>query len=225
MATLTNLINRVIVRLSLVPGSSTQLYAEDRIGEMIQHKFDVLFTEEFWPQFNKWRTSTLDGTLGIVTEDLSAITFPLKEFADIRVIFLEGRSTKLTKMPTLVNPDTLTGVTPMFYEGFQGTDTLTVAQRVFQIRPLTATGQITYSYRNKPDDFVAADTVDFDIQALILGAAWDYLEDDGTNPGATDKMQGMFEARVNQIKTELHSGPIPLDVSATNPSQFEFTEL
>ena len=44
MAKLKDLIIRVTERLSQVSGTGVQIYAEDRIGEMIQHKFDVLVT-------------------------------------------------------------------------------------------------------------------------------------------------------------------------------------
>ena len=47
MSTLTELIVRVEDRLSMVSGQGAQIYAEDRIGEMIQHKFDVLFDLRF----------------------------------------------------------------------------------------------------------------------------------------------------------------------------------
>ena len=71
MATLSTLIDRVADRLSMVAGTGVQTYAEDRIAEMIQHKFDVLFDEIWWPQFLTWETLTLDGTLGVVTIDLT----------------------------------------------------------------------------------------------------------------------------------------------------------
>ena len=51
MSTLSQLIVRTADRLSMVAGTGVQTYAEDRIAEMIQHKFDVLFDEVFWPQF------------------------------------------------------------------------------------------------------------------------------------------------------------------------------
>jgi hypothetical protein len=71
MSTLSQLIVRTADRLSMVAGTGVQTYAEDRIAEMIQHKFDVLFDEVFWPQFLSWAKLTLDGTLGLVTTDLT----------------------------------------------------------------------------------------------------------------------------------------------------------
>ena len=77
----------------MVAGTGVQVYAEDRIAEMIQHKFDVLFDEVFWPQFLTWATWTLDGTLGVVTTDLTDL---VKRFEDVRVVFPENSNTALT---------------------------------------------------------------------------------------------------------------------------------
>jgi predicted nuclease of predicted toxin-antitoxin system len=206
----------------MVAGTGVQTYAEDRIAEMIQHKFDVLFEEVFWPQFLTWATWTLDGTLGVITTDVTAL---LKRFEDIRVVFPSGSNTPLTKMsPLTTNPFELSGTTPIHYESLGPTDANKVT-RVFQIWPKAATGTIVVQYRTRPDTFVATDEIDFDDQALILGAVFDYLEDDGTNPNATQKFQLLFEARVTQLKNTFNSAPISLDPLTALPQTFSFTEL
>tara|TARA_Y100000310_G_scaffold96855_1_gene94568 strand:- start:376 stop:1047 length:672 start_codon:yes stop_codon:yes gene_type:complete len=222
MATLTQLVDRVAARLSMTTGTGVQIYAEDRIAEMIQHKFDVLFEEVWWPQFTTWAQWTLDGTLGIVTTDLTDL---VKRFEDIRVIFPENSTTPLTKMsPLTTNPYELSGTQPIHYESLGPTDS-NLTSRVFQIWPKTATDDIIVQYRTKPDTFVATDTINFDDQALILGTTFDYLEDDGTNPNATQKFQLMFEARVKQLKNTFNSAPISLDPVTAIPQTFAFTEL
>jgi|TARA_R110000822_G_scaffold12978_2_gene46646 hypothetical protein len=222
MSTLTELVTRTADRLSMVAGTGVQTYAEDRIAEMIQHKFDVLFEEAFWPQFLTWATFTLDGTLGIVTTDLTSL---LKRYEDIRVVFPEESTTPMTKMSALTtNPFTLTGTTPIHYEALGPTDTNQVS-RVFQIWPKSATGDIVVQYRTKPDTFVSTDEIYFDDQALILGATFDYLEDDGTNPNASQKFQLLFEARVKQLKNTFNSAPISLDPVTALPQTFSFVEL
>jgi hypothetical protein len=222
MSTLTELITRVEDRLSMVSGQGTQIYAEDRIAEMIQHKFDVLFTEEFWPQFCRWAQYTLDGTLGVITTDLTSL---VKDVEDIQAIFHNTNSSPIPKLnPSTVNPFGLSGARPLHYEGLS-TSFTNYASRVFHIWPHTATGILTMRYRTKPDTFVATDEIYFDDQALILGAVFDYLEDDGTNSNATQKFQAMFEARVMQLKDSLNSGPLSLDPAAGLPATFAFTEL
>lgn len=206
----------------MVAGTGVQTYAEDRIAEMIQHKFDVLFSEVFWPQFLTWEQLTLDGTLGVVTSDL---TNSVKRIEDIRVIFREGTNVPLTKISALTtNPFQLTGTIPIHYEAL-GPGATNKTTKVFNIWPKTSTGDIAIQYRTKPDTFIGTDEIDFDDQALILGATFDYLEDDGTNPAATQKFQLLFEARVKQLKNEFNSAPISLDPVTSIPQSFSFVEL
>ena len=222
MSTLSQLIVRTADRLSMVAGTGVQTYAEDRIAEMIQHKFDVLFDEVFWPQFLSWAKLTLDGTLGLVTTDL---TNTVKRFEDIRVIFPENSNTPLTTISGLTtNPFELSGTTPVHYEALGPTSTYKTT-RVFNIWPKASTGDIILQYRTKPDTFVSTDEIDFDDQALILGTVFDYLEDDGTNPNATQKFQLLFEARVKQLKNTYNSTPISLDPVTSTPNTFTFVEL
>ena len=222
MPTLQQLIDRAADRLSMFPGTGVQVYAEDTLGEMIQHKFDVLFEEAYWPQFFSWAQWTLDGTLGIVTTDLTDL---IKRFGDIRVVFPENSSTPLTVMSALTtNPFELSGTTPIHYESLGPADD-NKTSRVFQIWPKTATGNVIVGYRTKPDMFAVIDEVDFDDQALILGACFDYAEDDGTNPNATQKFQLLFEARVKQLKKTLNNTPISLDPVTALPQSFSFVEL
>ena len=222
MSTLTELIVRVEDRLSMVSGQGAQIYAEDRIGEMIQHKFDVLFSEEFWPQFCTWTQYTLDGTLGVVTTDLTNI---VKDVEDVQVMFHNDNSTPIPKLnPSTVNPFGLGGTRPLHYEGLSSSFS-NFTSSVFHIWPHTSTGTLTVRYRTKPSTFVSTDEIEFDDQALILGAVFDYLEDDGTNTNATQKFQAMFESRVMQLKNSLNSGPLSLDPAAGLPATFTFTEL
>lgn len=196
-----DMIQEVITRLSMYAGTSAQTYAEDRIGAMIQHKFDVLFDEEWWPQFCAWAEYTLDGSTGVVTADLSSV---VKEWKDIRVIHAEDKRTPLPLLPHSINPYTLSGTTPMYVEFYDS------ATKIFRIWPLAATGDVQLHRRTKPTDFADDDDVNFDSEALILGACWDYSEDDGANPGAIEKFKNMFEARVRQLKKQLANLPTTL---------------
>ena len=222
MATLSQLVARTADRLSMVAGTGVQVYAEDRIAEMIQHKFDVLFDEVFWPQFCTWYTWTLDETLGVVTADLTDI---LKRYEDIQVKFPENSNMALTKLSNLTtNPYELTGTTPVNYEAL-GPTVSNKTTKVFRIWPLASTGNVVVRLRTKPDTFTSEDEIDFDDQSLILGSVFDYLEDDGTNPNATQKFQLLFEARIKQLKNNFNSAPISLDTATSIPQTFSFVEL
>ena len=222
MATLSQLVARTASRISMVAGTGVQTYAEDVLGEMIQHKFDVLFAERFWPQFCSWNTWTLDETLGIITTDITDL---VKDIDDIQIIYPENSNTPLTLLSaSTVNPFELAGTTPISYEQLGPLDD-NVTSRVFQIWPKAATGNIISRVRTKPDTFAPEDTINFDDQALILGAAFDYCEDDGTNPAQTQKFQLLFESRVKQLKRKADKAPISLDPVTTIPQSFTFTAL
>jgi hypothetical protein len=217
MSTLSQLIVKVQNRLSMVAGTGVQIYAEDVIADMIQHKFDVLFDEAWWPQFTTFQTFTLDGTNGQVTTDVTNL---IKRFDDIRIIYRAGGNTPITKLsPTSTNPFELAGTTPIHY------DSDTAVDKVFHVWPKTSTGNIVVQYRTKPADFTSEDTINFDDQALVLGSVYDFAEDDGTNPNATQKFQNLFETRVKQLKNNLNSAPISLDPVTSLPTSFSFVEL
>ena len=208
-------IQLVIRRISQVPGTSVQVYAEERIGDMIQHKFDVLFEEVWWNQFLHWQAATLDGTTGVVTIDLSTLTLNgadigLKRFEDLERVIPGTRNRGLKRFPDVINPDNVTGDVPRFLEAIGD------ATKVFRVLPITAVGALNIHYRSKPNDFALGDSINFDTQALVLGAAADYLDDDGTNPGATDKMSGYFESRIKQLKKSRSWLPHALDPRITD---------
>jgi hypothetical protein len=222
MSTLAEIVTRVEDRISMVAGTGVQTYAEDRIAEMVQHKFDTLFDEVFWPHLSVWSQWTLDETLGVVTADLTDL---IDRFDDIQAIFPENSNSALTKLAsTTTNPFQLSGTTPIHFDAL-GPDVSNVVTKVFHIWPKAATGDVIVRYRVRPAPYVSVDEVNFDDQALILGAAYDYLEDDGTNPGATQKMQGLYEARVRQLKNNYNDAPIALDPITSTPQSFSFVEL
>jgi len=208
------LIQSTIRRIGQVTGTAVQVYAEALVGDMLQHKFDVMFEEVWWTQFLYWLDGTLDGVTGVVTADVSALVdgtndIALKRFEDIHTIFPGSSNRPMGRLPDFVNPDNINGTTPRFLEASGN------IQKIFQVHPVTATGLVKIRYRSMPEPFKTGDTVNFDNQALILGAAFDYLEDDGTNPGATEKMSRMFEARVRQLKKSRAWLPHSLDPRVT----------
>jgi hypothetical protein len=65
------------------------------------------------------------------------------------------------------------------------------------------------------------------IEALILGATYHILEDDGTVPGAIEKYRALFERRTSQLKVNVDQMPIPLvDSPRTNvPAEWDGTDF
>lgn len=183
-------IDAVLKRLRMETSLATQIYSEDAIAMGIQHKFDTLFDEYWMPQFMTYQEQyTLDGTTGRVVGDLSA---KIKRFEDIRHVHNMYSIYPLPRAPDSVRVNDLT--IPCVQPDNDAT-------KVFRILPLNSTGVVYLTYRTKPANFSADnDLIKMDDQLIILGTCYDMLEDDGTNPGASDKFKNMFDARVKQYQ-------------------------
>ena len=209
MTTLTELTEKVIYRLSQVPGVATQVYAEDRIKDMIQRGFDTCFDELWWSDFVRWTSATLDGATGTVTTDLSALSDPLTEWKHLRGVYYEDEQTPLPKLPNTFNPYALSGARPRYITPSGA------AASVVKVWPVTSTGDLRLVYRAHPGTFGDDDEIPFDDAVLIYFACWDYMEDDGANPGSTAKFQSLFEQRLKSLKMSDNNQPIELDPRVT----------
>lgn len=216
MATFDSIIQETIVALSQVSGTAVQTYSEDRIASMVQRKFTMVMSELWWPDYMQWFQRTLDGVQGVTTVSVNTI----KRFEDIRAVFRDGRNVPLPALPRDLNPFALTGSSPTYIERYTPA---AVDGRVLQIWPKTATGDIVIHARVAPAEFVLDDEVFMDKDLLVYGAAYEYSEDDGANPGAITKFQVAFETRLNQLKKEYSNKPIMLDprVGQTPEEWFE----
>jgi hypothetical protein len=200
MDTLSQIVQGTVGLLSLVPGVSVQKYAEDRIAQFVQITFDMLFDEMFWPQFEFRQLATLDGSLGVVTTDLSSV---LKRFVDIKSVFHNANPVSLKRMPDSMNPFKASGFSRYIAPYNDPT-------KVFQVIPPSAVGPVYIMGRTKPSNFVMDSVINFDATTLKLGATYQYLEDDATNPGATQKYQTLFNNRIKQLAKLLDQHGVPL---------------
>lgn len=197
--TFNDLIQKVIIRLSQVPGTAVQLYSEDKIAAILQEKFDIFYDELWWPQFMEFFSRTLDGSTGTVSVNIDTIT----SYGDIRAIFRGTTDALIPILPSNINPYRVTG-DRVYHTSYNDTT------KHFQIWPLTSTGDVVIHASVKPDAFATEDTVDFDEVLLVNAACWAAAEDDGTNPGATQRFQSITEARLEQLRGILNSQPIAL---------------
>jgi hypothetical protein len=204
--TLRELTADVINNLSQAGGVGSQRYAEPRIELLLNQCFEMLLDRQWWPQLMEWFLNCpLDGTTGVVTTDISAIT----RFEDIRAVLPAGSDRQLARLPLEINPGDIPAGQLTFI------DSSSIADKAFRVFSATTTGNLTIHARLKPATFTANDEVKFDSLALVYGAAWAYAEDDGTNPGAAQKFQLLFENRVSIIEAMLNDKPIALNKRAT----------
>jgi len=200
MITFGDIVTKVLQRLSLVEGLDAQIYAEPRIQLAVQHKFDMIFREYWHPEYTTYQEEyVLDGASGIITGDL---TDKIKDWRDIHSVMWEGSHKPLALAPRNVRDVDITypSLRPL----------ATNQAKWFKILPATTTGKVWITYRTKPADFEQdGDEIHMDTQLLILGTCWDVLEDDGTNPGASDKFRVLFQDALSQFNRQAHN--IPLD--------------
>ena len=69
--TLSQLTQRVIHRLSMFRGTSVQVYAEDRIAQMILDNYTLAFDSFEWSNLQTWYKFTLVGINGWAVENVS----------------------------------------------------------------------------------------------------------------------------------------------------------
>lgn len=210
MPTLVDLVQRTITRLSMVPGTSVQLYSEDRIAEMIQHKFVIVRSELWWDDMMTYATLTQgdDGrpletvwreiNPAMITDDVL-----INSYNDIQYAWSSRSPLPLKKLPTRSNP---AGFMRRGTTMYRAPD----AAKVIRFLPITPGQSMTVRYRQYYGTFMPADTVPMDDQLLILGAAYDYLEDDGTNPRQAEKFRNMFNDRLTQLRSEENDREIEL---------------
>lgn len=185
-------------------GNAVQIYSEALILGMIQQAFTHVFDHHYWPRFTVRETLTLDGTTGQTTV---APTF-IKEYGDIRYVYPQNYNRPLRILPTTLNTGYLNSGGLAQYVEASGD------AKLIRVWPMTATGTVQLLGRKRPPDFILADTVPFDWLVLAHFAAWSYFADDGSSPNATQKHQGLFEARLKDIEKREYEHPIQLNNSA-----------
>jgi hypothetical protein len=198
MITFGSIVTKVLQRLALVEGLDAQIYAEPRIQLAIQHKFDMLFREYWLPEYTVYQEPhVLDGISGHIVDDLSNA---VKDWRDLHSVMWEGSHKPLPIAPMNVRDVDITypSLRP------QGVN----KAKWFKILPTTTSGVVYITYRTKPDDFEEdSDEIFMDTQLLILGTCWDVLEDDGTNPGASDKFRILFQDALSQFNRQQYNIP------------------
>lgn len=195
--TLSQITQEVIQSLSMYPGTATQIYAEDRIANMITRLFSILFEQRFWSDSTFWYEYNLSGINGVVNEDVSK---NIAQFNDIECIKTENNRNSLRKLHSSVIPQTIKGNNPEYM-----TNTA-IANKIFAVVPYTATGKVFVRARTRPMEFLPDTIIPFDSTALVYGVCYEYSVDDDNNRAATQKFKELFDKRINQLNNQENSG-------------------
>lgn len=194
--TLRQAIDRTLTRLQIAQGLDVQVYAEEPIKEIINHKIDALFDLAWWPQFMTYGDA-ISIISGSPTTDISA---KIKRFEDIRDLYLPSCPDPLSRIANMVNPSMIT--LPCF-------GPVNDATKVFKLFGRYTDTQVYVTYRTKPSHpTLDADVINFDDQLIILGTAYDYINGLGTGTNEEDKILKMFESRLNIVLGNIESQPV-----------------
>jgi hypothetical protein len=198
--TFEDIMNDMITEMHLVDGTSTQLYAEDILAQKAQRSFNMIF-DKFWiKEYMQWYERTIDGTNGTCTVGITDI----KQYDDIRVVFVADSDTEIPELPDALNPFNITGTQVLYREA-----TTDDAQGRIKFWPLTATTSIVIQARNHPGQLTSTTNIHLDREAMKLGALWELYEEDGDNPSAAAKFQSLYESRLKQLNKK-RANKIPL---------------
>lgn len=190
MITLRDAKDRTLRRMSIASGLDVQVYAEEPLTEIINHKITAIFDLAWWPQYMTSETLTL--LAGIVQSDLST---KLKGFNDLRFVYLGSCPDPLPRLASYVNPSAvyLPSVVPDID-----------ATKVFKVIGNFSDTSCTIVYRQRPAAVSADDDqILLDDQLIILGSAYDYLNSLGTGTGEEDKLLQMFQSRLQVLTGQI----------------------
>lgn len=184
-ATVEEIIEAAETELRLASGLGVQTYAEPNLLHAVQTTFDRLFLKRWWPEYTYWAEYTLDGTTGKVSSDLTTV---IRDFRDIRVMFLSDRTSPLHRLRHNQNPYNMTGHS-IVWEPLPNEPS-----KVFRVWPLDTTGTIRVSYRSRPATFQTDDTILLDKTLMTYAVAYDYVTGDGTNSVEVQALKQKLEA-------------------------------
>lgn len=203
-----DLIIKTEKRLSEVPGTSTQLYAEDIIAEHLIEGFEFCAEKRWWSHLMQWYPVTLDGVAGIPNADFNPT---IDKFKNIRAVFASDRNRPLPILSSTINPFLITGSRALYVEPFSGPP-----NRLFRVWPLTSTNTLYVHARLIPSsaDYKDQTTIlKFEPDILANYAAWMVATDEGTNPGQINTFEQRFLQLLSEENSKANEMPIILDTS------------
>jgi hypothetical protein len=192
------LMQRVQRRLAQMTGPGIHLTTEDSLIEHIISSFYAVFNEYWWPQYTTWFKTSLDQETGAPVHDLSQLEMPLREFYDIQDVIEDGSEMPLRVLPAGFIPTKVTGNRSMYIMPYPERP-----DKVFRVVPFTSQGDLHIHYRSRPININLDTVLRVDEEYLVAAAAYVYLTDDGTNPGATALARERLDATQRTVRDML----------------------
>lgn len=200
--TFSELVGDVVTEAGLVEGSAVQTYTDPQVKAAIQTMFNMFLMKRAWPGITEWRTWTLDGTTGLVTDT----TTDILSFEDIHK-FYRGNTNLEINEPRNREHLYATGSYPLYRTRLVWNDANQA--KLVKFWPVTATGTVDVQVTVRPADFVDdADVVPFEPTVMKLGALWYMLAADGLNNGAADKAKVLFDTAFSDYTSKIDTKDI-----------------
>lgn len=201
----------VIKNVGLVSGTGVQIYTEPNVYASIQRMFDMLFRKRNWDWLCDWRTYTIDGTTGLVTGTFEDIC----DFAPNIVEIRDSNSDRKIATPSGREYLRASGSDAIYYRSLLWNDD-NYLTKLIKFYPITATNDVDILIKNKPENFVPADTVPFPRDVIAHAATWDLLDSDGINPTASAKAQSLFDLTYRDLIEQLSEDSIGIGGGRAN---------
>lgn len=202
MATIEQLVTRIETRLALVAGLDVQIHAEDRLIEMLRHKYNTLF-DEYWDHTRTlFLSTTVNPATGYVAADLTTL---IRRFDDIHSVYYDQDDLPLPQLAVGINPNRVRTrcITP-------DSD----PSHVFKIvgTGVSAVG-VGIWYRTKIADAVWTDgiyetEINMDDEVLMLGVVAEFLVTDDSNQNAAQMYSSLFAQRLKQLRNNQWNTPL-----------------
>jgi hypothetical protein len=213
--TTANLVPRIIRRLTQVVGTGTQIYAEDRILEILAEVYRQSSRAYWWPDLMQRFDVTVDPTSGIVTSDLinATNTGRVESFGDIRSVFFNDYPRPMSQLPGNISSNSLlTGIPGYISPLTYGEDP--TGYRLFKLVPVpSGTVNLHVLARITPVNIFTDVNVLVPIDEFVLinGVCFKYCVEDGNNPAMAEQFRNTFDTELQGEIDTYDSQPIPLD--------------
>lgn len=212
MATKREIMLTCLRQLSMVYGTATNKYAEEKLYSMIDDALEYVFKMRFWGCFiKKVKTGVSNGY-----PILKNLNLVIREFNDIQTVMNdESYPRELAMANFSVIKPAYTGTVPTFY---QRSDTL---DKSFQVIPPASDVNVWVVFRTlcKPEFFskftqeldnidpadlrykyLPEDEIPFDDLAIRYRVCWQYMMLKMDNDKATQMYERLFAERINELE-------------------------
>lgn len=229
MMTLAEAVDETIRRLSEVPGTSTQVYSEERVVRLLNSAFKFIRSDCDWPELMQWYTRTLDGTTGKMTARIPNTVGP----KDIKGILPVNSDIKLAALPTTINPNNLVGNgQPRWVQLLGAVDDPFVngEKFLFRLWPFNSTGDFNILVKHNKVWKSSHDLETelwLDDEAMILHVCMREVSSDGANQAEQADFAEQFKDRMKQIRrdnlnlpSDLNPGSMTTPYSWYDPSVY-----